>query len=281
MGIWPDGSMAVQVDSVARSRSHEYAATGDHFSGVKLFNYPVVYDDAPFREYVGHASYVTSVRWASDDRRLYSAGGGDRCVFQWRSTGVAKEDAFKGPVPEPAQVGGPPRKLVSVSVPDNVTSRRRETPWCDVAMCTFCDRMELKAPPPPLYGPLDVDGRILGPITYSSRTGACSCKNCPLRMRRELKAFDPKDTGGVTAKELMLGLCNFGEVGFSEEKATKLIADAKCTPIVLDFASANDREPGNQRYPVEELITEWMKDIKRRQEKYSLGDPDAKEDDDS
>ena len=38
-----------QVDSLSRSRAQQHCATGDHFGGVKLFNYPCTHDDAPFR----------------------------------------------------------------------------------------------------------------------------------------------------------------------------------------------------------------------------------------
>ena len=67
-------------------------ATADDFSFVKLFNGPVVADDAPYRAYRGHASHVTCVRFAHDDRRLFSVGGIDRCVFQWRTIGVNVDD---------------------------------------------------------------------------------------------------------------------------------------------------------------------------------------------
>lgn len=39
-----------------------YLVTADDFSLVKMFNYPVVADDAPFKAFRGHASHVTSVR---------------------------------------------------------------------------------------------------------------------------------------------------------------------------------------------------------------------------
>jgi echinoderm microtubule-associated protein-like 5 len=38
-----------------------FLATADDFSLVKLFSYPVVADDAPYRAYRGHASHVMCV----------------------------------------------------------------------------------------------------------------------------------------------------------------------------------------------------------------------------
>lgn len=69
-----------------------YIATGDDFSMVKLFCAPVVADDAPYRAYRGHASHVTCVRFSQDDRLLFSVGGIDRCVFQWRTVGISNKD---------------------------------------------------------------------------------------------------------------------------------------------------------------------------------------------
>ncbi len=39
-----------------------FLVTADDFSTVKLFNYPVVADDAPYKAFRGHASFVESVR---------------------------------------------------------------------------------------------------------------------------------------------------------------------------------------------------------------------------
>ncbi|KAG2428966.1 hypothetical protein HXX76_011210 [Chlamydomonas incerta] len=122
MGIWPDGSDGTDINSVDRCRlgapiydpfeaeyeqSTEaamhysdrdsadgisgagYLVTADDFSLVKLFNYPVVADDAPFKAFRGHASHVTSVRHLADDQVVVSVGGHDRGIFQWRTCGVA------------------------------------------------------------------------------------------------------------------------------------------------------------------------------------------------
>lgn len=40
--------------------------TGDNYSLVKLFNYPCVHDDAPWREFYGGASFITCVRFRCD-----------------------------------------------------------------------------------------------------------------------------------------------------------------------------------------------------------------------
>ena len=70
--------------------ARSYLVSADDFSTVRLFNYPVVWDDAPFKAFRGHASHVMCVRFSSDDRRVLSTGGNDRCVFQWRTMGVCE-----------------------------------------------------------------------------------------------------------------------------------------------------------------------------------------------
>jgi len=69
-----------------------YLLTADDKSNVKLFNYPVVWDDAPFKLYRGHASHVMWVRFSNDDRIAISAGGHDRGLYQWRTIGINMED---------------------------------------------------------------------------------------------------------------------------------------------------------------------------------------------
>jgi len=47
---------------------------------------------AKHKEYVGHSSYVTKVKFSADDSFLYSTGGNDKCVFVW-STDFGKMGA--------------------------------------------------------------------------------------------------------------------------------------------------------------------------------------------
>jgi WD40 repeat protein len=250
MGIWPDGSMNVSVNALDRSHNLEYAATGDDYSLVKIFNYPVVHDDAPWRECKGHSSHVTSVRWSCDDRTLISVGGGDRSAFQFRTTGVNKCDggheAFK--------------------------SRRKETPWCDVAQCIFCGRNPLPPPQPPLWGPLDDQGRTWGAIDYNPRTGKCSCANCEMRMRQEFRVFDPDATGSVTKMEFKLVLNNFGEQQVTMETVNKAMLE-------YDLAAAEGEGKGDDALvPYESVCARWDAAIKARWVKHEAAMQAARRD---
>ncbi|CAD7702032.1 unnamed protein product [Ostreobium quekettii] len=119
MGIWPDDSDGTDVNAVCRSHRGRprfdrkaglvraapaeesadgvpgagFMVTADDFSFVKLFNYPVVADDAPYRCYRGHSSHVMCTRFLADDRTVVSVGGHDRAIFQWKTCGVSLDDA--------------------------------------------------------------------------------------------------------------------------------------------------------------------------------------------
>jgi len=103
MGIWPPESDGTDVNSVDRSKSCKYLATADDDGMVKLFNYPVVVDDAPHRAYRGHCSHVMGVRFNKDDSLLCSAGGKDWAIFQFR---VVPIPLGAPPPPKPKAVWG-------------------------------------------------------------------------------------------------------------------------------------------------------------------------------
>jgi microtubule-associated protein-like 6 len=83
-GVWPSESDGTDVNSVDRSPDGTLVATGDDFSSVKLFRYPCVEPKSEFTVGKGHSSHVTNVRFSCDGKRLFTTGGNDRCVMQWR-----------------------------------------------------------------------------------------------------------------------------------------------------------------------------------------------------
>ena len=81
--IWPPGSDGTDINAVDRHQG-ELLATADDAGKLKLFKYPVAVEGASFHEYGGHASHVTNVRFSHDGRSIYTAGGKDRTLVQWR-----------------------------------------------------------------------------------------------------------------------------------------------------------------------------------------------------
>ena len=88
-GIWPAFADGTDVNSVDRSHSGALLALGDDNGNVKLFNYPVVAPRASAVSFEGHSSHVTNVRWSADDSYLFSSGGNDISLFQWKTENVS------------------------------------------------------------------------------------------------------------------------------------------------------------------------------------------------
>ena len=99
MGVWAPGSDGTDVNACDRSPDNEFLVTADDHGGVKLFAYPAVVEDAAHREYRGHSSHVTCVRFSPDGERVITAGGRDRCVFQYRVWPVEAPEP-RPPTPE-------------------------------------------------------------------------------------------------------------------------------------------------------------------------------------
>ena len=70
-----------------RSARGGHLVAADDSGQVHLLNYPCVIDKAPRKELGGHCSHVPNVRWLAGDRRVVSAGGHDRTLFQWAVEG--------------------------------------------------------------------------------------------------------------------------------------------------------------------------------------------------
>eukprot|EP01044_Picomonas_judraskeda_P014565 COSAG03_NODE_2331_length_2879_cov_1.649281_2_plen_494_part_00 len=87
MGIWSDNMDGTDINAVHRSTRGGHLVAADDNGQVRLLNFPCVIDKAPAAVFGGHCSHVPNVRWLSDDRRVVSAGGHDRTLFQWRIVG--------------------------------------------------------------------------------------------------------------------------------------------------------------------------------------------------
>ena len=78
---------------LCRSHSGQYLVSADDKGLVKLFNYPVVIEDAPHRAYRGHSSHVMGVRWSADDAYVASVGGKDWAMFQFKVAAAEEQVA--------------------------------------------------------------------------------------------------------------------------------------------------------------------------------------------
>jgi WD40 repeat protein len=73
----------VHISGTAKS-PYRYVATGDDLQMVNLFRYPVMEKKQASKQYGGHASHATRVRFSPDAAFLFSVGGLDCSLFQWR-----------------------------------------------------------------------------------------------------------------------------------------------------------------------------------------------------
>ena len=59
-------------------------AAGDDFGKIRVYPYPCLKKGAKAIELKGHSSHVTNVKFNGNDSYLYSAGGEDQTIMQWR-----------------------------------------------------------------------------------------------------------------------------------------------------------------------------------------------------
>ena len=85
-GIWPPCSDGSDINTVDRSNSKNLIATGDDFSKIKIFEYPVCQKNQIYNAYKGHSSHITGVKWSFDDKFLISTGGLEKSIIQWTNT---------------------------------------------------------------------------------------------------------------------------------------------------------------------------------------------------
>lgn len=84
-GIWATGLDGSDINAVARSHTGHLLATSDDLSKINLYRYPCLDPKlAKFITFTGHSSHVMNVKWTCGDECLISAGGNDKCLFQWR-----------------------------------------------------------------------------------------------------------------------------------------------------------------------------------------------------
>lgn len=81
-GIYPSGTDGTHVNSVAGSCDRQLLATGDDYGLVNLFRDPCIKGKP--RCYRGHSEHVVRVMFSADDSNLYSIGGYDQTLMQWK-----------------------------------------------------------------------------------------------------------------------------------------------------------------------------------------------------
>lgn len=82
-GIQPIGVDGTHINGVCRSNNKKLLATGDDWRLVNLFRNPCLAKGKP-KSYIAHAEHVTRAVFSKKDDLLFTIGGADRTLMQWK-----------------------------------------------------------------------------------------------------------------------------------------------------------------------------------------------------
>jgi len=82
-GVYPAATEGSFINGVDRSNKEDVIATGDDWRLVNIHRYPCLMGVQPL-SYVGHSEHVCRVKFDEKDEYLYSIGGEDRTLIQWK-----------------------------------------------------------------------------------------------------------------------------------------------------------------------------------------------------
>lgn len=82
-GIYGGVSDSTHVNTVDRSLDKNLVAVGNDWGLVEVFGYPNSVG-AKSQAFRAHSEHVTCVKWTYDGKYVFSAGGGDQTIMQWR-----------------------------------------------------------------------------------------------------------------------------------------------------------------------------------------------------
>lgn len=82
-GIYPPGVDKLHVNCATKSNDNKFIATGDDWGFVNIYNYPCG-KGAKCVSLRGHAEHVLKVAYSKDGTTLFSAGGKDKALIQWK-----------------------------------------------------------------------------------------------------------------------------------------------------------------------------------------------------
>jgi len=80
----PSGEDGTHINYFNRSPDSTIICTADDFGLVNVFDYPVTSQNAGSRSYAGHSEHVVRVEFSADGTRLFSVGGQDKALIQWK-----------------------------------------------------------------------------------------------------------------------------------------------------------------------------------------------------
>jgi len=72
------------INDVAMSTNGELLFTADDYGLVNVYKYPVENTSSASRSFSAHSEHVVRIQLSKDGTRLFSIGGQDKTLIQWR-----------------------------------------------------------------------------------------------------------------------------------------------------------------------------------------------------
>lgn len=83
-GIFPPGTDGTHINTVALSGSGENFASGDDWGLVCIHRNPIRKTKHGLKAYRAHSEHVVRVTFDCGDKYIFSVGGYDQTLMQWR-----------------------------------------------------------------------------------------------------------------------------------------------------------------------------------------------------
>lgn len=83
-GIYPSGEDGTHINGVWKTTDGTMLLSGDDFGLLNVYNYPVCDNTHEARSYSAHSEHVVRTVSNKDASRLYSVGGNDKTIIQWK-----------------------------------------------------------------------------------------------------------------------------------------------------------------------------------------------------
>lgn len=87
----PSSEDKTHINSVCGSRNGQFVFTADDFGLVNVMRWPNP-DIKDSLSFCGHSEHVAALRLSEDQQRLFSIGGEDKSLIQWKVTGLPKPE---------------------------------------------------------------------------------------------------------------------------------------------------------------------------------------------
>lgn len=103
LGIWPESVDGTDLTAGARNHASNLFVAGDDFGKLKLYKYPVIQPKVSLEKkfskdlldfkfnfqaqhftHSGHSAAISALTFSTDDSHLFTSGGKDSAIFQWK-----------------------------------------------------------------------------------------------------------------------------------------------------------------------------------------------------